>query len=72
MDKHNWDIFQLIVNSGGLTWEFSELSHEIDFMDVTIDITGNRIETNLFENPWPYTYTSLPNHATLQLALVAW
>ena len=49
VDRHNWDTFKLIVNNGGLTWEFTELSHEINFMDMTINITGDRIETNLFE-----------------------
>ena len=34
----------------GLTWEFSELSTSIDFMDMTITINkSNKIETTLFE-----------------------
>ena len=34
----------------GLTWEFSERSKSIDFMDMTISINNlNKIETTLFE-----------------------
>ena len=34
----------------GLTWEFSEQSKSIDFMDMTISINNsNKIETTLFE-----------------------
>ena len=51
VDKQNWDTFQLLVNNGGLTWEFTELSQEINFMDMTINISGDRIETNLSEKP---------------------
>ena len=51
VDAANWHMFQRIVNDCGLTWEFSERLNQIDFMDLTISIVGNRIETNLFEKP---------------------
>ena len=39
------------VNKGGLSWEFSDQKQSIPFMDMTIYIEGNKIETDLFEKP---------------------
>ena len=50
-DAANWELFKSTVNDGGLEWEFTPLSNEINFMDMTINIVGNKIETNLFEKP---------------------
>ncbi|KAL7530376.1 hypothetical protein ACHAWF_003358, partial [Thalassiosira exigua] len=44
-----WKSFQAAVNNGGLRWEFTERSHSVDFMDVTIYIEKGRLEMNLFE-----------------------
>ena len=55
----------------GLTWEFSEPSTTIDFMDMTITINkSNKIETTLFEKrlnlhlytPPPPPPPTLPTH----------
>ena len=47
-----WNEFQIDVNNyHGLTWEFTPLSNSIDFMDMTISITGNKFEITLFEKP---------------------
>ena len=47
-----WNEFKTDVNNyHGLTWEFTPLSNSIDFMDMTISITGNKFEITLFEKP---------------------
>ena len=35
----------------GLTWEFSELSSSVDFMDLTLSIHDGHIHTTLYEKP---------------------
>ena len=50
-DALEWNEFRDKMNAfPGLTWEFSERSKSIDFMDMTISINiSNKIETALFE-----------------------
>ena len=50
-DALEWNEFRDKMNAfPGLTWEFSERSKSIDFMDMTISINNsNKIETTLFE-----------------------
>ena len=50
-----------------LTWEFSERSKSIDFMDMTISINNsNKIQTTLFKNDSTCTCTSLHTPPTRQ------
>ena len=51
LDESEWNEFKQKMNSfPGLTWEFSERSKTVDFMDMTITINNsNMIETTLFE-----------------------
>ena len=51
LDTLEWNAFKNKMNKfPGLTWEFSEPSTSIDFMDMTITINKlNKIETTLFE-----------------------
>ena len=51
LDAVEWIEFKQKMNSfPGLTWEFSEQSKPVDFMDMTITINNsNMIETTLFE-----------------------
>ena len=51
MDDSEWTSFIKAMNAfPGLTWEFSEQSNMVDFMDMTITINNsNKIETTLFE-----------------------
>ena len=51
IDAANWTQFKSAVNGGGLEWEFSDRCSQIDFMDLTIEIVGLKIETNLYEKP---------------------
>lgn len=47
-----WNEFQRDVNDyHGLTWEFTPLSNSIDFMDMTITITGNKFDITMYEKP---------------------
>ena len=51
LDTLEWNTFKNKMNKfPGLTWEFSEPSTTIDFMDMAITINkSNKIETTLFE-----------------------
>ena len=51
VDAANWNLFRETVNDSGLEWEFTERLDRLDFMDLTIEIVGNKIETNLYEKP---------------------
>lgn len=51
-DQRLWSKFQHEMNAyKGLTWEFSSLSLNVDFMDLTLSIHDNRTVTTLFEKP---------------------
>ena len=51
LDDSEWNKFKQKMNSfPGVTWEFSERSKTVDFMDMTITINNsNMIDTTLFE-----------------------
>ena len=51
VDDTEWNSFIKTMNAfPGLTWEFSEQSKTVDFMDMTIAINNsNKIETTIFE-----------------------
>ena len=51
IDTQNWENFQTLINGMGLTWEFSQRSNEVVFMDLTISLTNGRIATKLFAKP---------------------
>ena len=58
-----WCTFQDSMNAGrGLQWEFSEPSNHVDFMDMTVSIHGNWIQTTLFEKPLNL-YLYIPPHS---------
>ena len=35
IDTQNWENFQTLINGMGLTWEFSQRSNEVVFMDLS-------------------------------------
>jgi hypothetical protein len=49
VDDQLWNEFQADINNGGLDWEFSTRGKEVAFMDLTIKIVDDHIETSLFE-----------------------
>ena len=51
VDDTKWNYFIKTMNAFlGLTWEFSEQSKTVDFMDMTITINNSsKIETTIFE-----------------------
>ena len=58
-----WTAFKDEVNSiDGLTWEFTELSESVDFMDITVSIAGDRLRTTLYEKPMAL-YLYIPPHS---------
>jgi hypothetical protein len=52
-DQQTWESFQAAINSPiyKLEWEFSPLSNQVDFMDLTIRIDDDRLHTSLYEKP---------------------
>lgn len=46
-----WNEFTTAVNTGCLEWEFSELSKTVNFLDMTINISGDKFTTTLYEKP---------------------
>ena len=61
-DENNWRNFQRAVNSGGLTWEFSQRSKSVVFMDMTIEIEDGKIMTRLYAKPLAL-YLYIPPHS---------
>ena len=51
IDAANWRCFKQAINAGGLQWTFTKRDSQVDFMDMTIKIVGNKIETTLYEKP---------------------
>lgn len=49
IDATLWNNYIIEANDGGLEWIFTERGKQVDFMDLTIKIVGDRIETTLFE-----------------------
>ena len=70
-DALEWNEFSDKMNAfPGLTWEFSERSKSIDFMDMTISINNsNKIETTLFEKRHNL-HLYIPPHSTLPPGLL--
>lgn len=50
-DKAQWDLFQTIVNSMGLQWEFSPRSTKVTFMDLNIELSNGKLYTSLYAKP---------------------
>lgn len=50
-DKAAWTQFQLLINSMGLKWEFSNRSTDVTFMDLNIHLRRGKIFTSLYAKP---------------------
>ena len=49
---NEWEEYKKDMNNFGiLKWEFSELSHKVDFLDLTISIENGRIVTKTYQKP---------------------
>jgi len=51
IDEANWTLFQLLINSMGLQWEFSTRSSDVTFMDLNIHLRRGRLFTSLYTKP---------------------
>ena len=62
-DRELWDEFCHDLNQWhGLEWECEVPSTTVDFMDLTITIIGNHVETTIFEKP-QNLYLYMPAHS---------
>jgi hypothetical protein len=61
-DEKNWTRFQDCLNRSGLSWTFSERSHEVVFMDLRLTIEGKRIKSSLYAKPMAL-HLYLPPHS---------
>jgi hypothetical protein len=50
-DLQKYKGFKKAINSGGLRWTFTDPSLKTDFMDLTVNIVGSKVTTNLYEKP---------------------
>jgi hypothetical protein len=50
-DIAEWFKFQTLINSMGLTWDFTERSHTTVFMDLTITLQHGRFSTSIYAKP---------------------
>jgi hypothetical protein len=50
-DNRNWTDFQDAMPFGKLTWEFSQRTTSVNFLDITLTLDQNNIVTRLFEKP---------------------
>lgn len=65
LDTLNWTLFKATMNEfPGLTWDFTDRSKSVDFLDLTISIgDDNRIHTTLYEKPLNL-HLYLPPHSS--------
>ena len=51
VDAQNWVTFKAAVNNGGLQWTFSPRSKKVVFLDLTVEIVNQKIETAIYQKP---------------------
>lgn len=61
-DERNWTAFKEAMPFGKLTWEFSQRTTSVDFLDLTLTLDHQRIVTRLYEKPLNL-YMYIPPHS---------
>jgi hypothetical protein len=51
IDEQEWTRFKTLINSMGLSWEFTDRSTTAIFMDLTISIENGRVSTSTYSKP---------------------
>jgi len=51
VDDANWKTFKAAINSGGLKWTFSPRGKKVVFLDMIVEVVGNKLETALYHKP---------------------
>jgi len=51
VDAANWEIFKAAINSGGLKWTFLPRGKKVVFLDMIVEVVGNKLETALYHKP---------------------
>jgi len=50
-DEIEWERFKTLINSMGLTWEFTDRSTTATFMDLTVTIKNGQLSTAIYSKP---------------------
>ena len=50
-DIIEWNKFQTLLNSMGLTWDFTERSHTTVFMDLKVTLQNGHFSTTIYAKP---------------------
>jgi hypothetical protein len=61
-DNRNWTKFQEAMPFGKLTWEFSQRTTSVNFLDLTLTLDHHHIVTRLYEKPLNL-YLYIPPHS---------
>ena len=50
-DANNWNDFKACINAMGLNWTFKSPRKKLSFMDMTIQVEGEKIVTTIYAKP---------------------
>ena len=71
VDDANWETLKAAINSGGLKWTFSPRGKKVVFLDMIVEVVGNKLETALYHKPQALIYTCLPIPRLCHVGLMA-
>ena len=61
VDAASWEIFKAVINSGGLKLTFSPRGKKVVFLDMIVEVVGNKLETALYHKPQALHLSLPPN-----------
>ena len=53
--------FKAAINSGGLKWTFSPRCKKVVFLDMVVEVVGDKLETSIYHKPQALHLYLLPN-----------
>ena len=51
VDTANWEVFKAAINSSGLKWTFSSRGKKVVFLNMVVEIVGDKLETDIHHKP---------------------